>query len=195
MCVPRSIMNSAILPEPLACPTKSFLNGWLRKRRNCRVQRPSSSIASPRIAARVFGVLSGSIRRALPRPKSTPMAGTSGTPKDYPAPTVEDKPPAARGWWSASRLLCRYALACVFLMAAITKITDLRSFITLVQTRSGLPHQAALAIGCFLPWLELTCGGCLLLGKATREAGLILAVLLIGLLAYSLTHLGEPDCG
>jgi len=114
---------------------------------------------------------------------------------DHPAPTVEDKPPAARGWWSASRLLCRYALACVFLMAAITKITDLRSFITLVQTRSGLPHQAALAMGCFLPWLELTCGGCLLLGKATREAGLILAVLLIGLLAYSLTHLGEPDCG
>jgi|GEM_PF-5107119 len=123
------------------------------------------------------------------------MAGTSGTPMDCPAPTVEDKPPFAGGWWSASRLLCRYVLACVFLMAAITKITDLRSFITLVQTRSGLPYQVALAIGAFLPWLELTCGGCLLLGKATREAGLILAVLLAGLLAYALTHLGEPDCG
>src|SRR5947209_802936 len=111
------------------------------------------------------------------------MAGTSGIPTDCPAPAAEDKPRASRGWWSASRPLCRYVLACVFLMAAITKITDLPSFISLVEARSGLPYQAALAIGAFLPWLELTCAGCLLLGKAIREASLILTVLLAGLLA------------
>ena len=113
----------------------------------------------------------------------------------YPAPTAEDRQVVPRGWWSASRLLCRGVLAGVFLMAAITKITDMHSFIHVVQTRSGLPYLVALAIGAFLPWLELTCAGCLLLGKAIREASLILAVLLVGLLAYSLTHLGEPDCG
>ena len=123
------------------------------------------------------------------------MAGTSGTQMGYPAPTVEDRQVVPRGWRSASRLLCRGVLAGVFLMAAITKITDMHSFIHMVQTRSGLPYQVALAIGAFLPWLELTCAGCLLLGKAIREASIILAVLLVGLLAYSLTHLGEPDCG
>ena len=46
--------------------------------------------------------------------------------------------------------------------------------------------EVALAIGVFLPWLELTCAGCLLLGKAIREASLILVVLLVGLLAYRL---------
>ena len=45
-----------------------------------------------------------------------------------------------------------------------------------------------------LPWLELTCGVCLALGQAVREAALLSAVLLVGLLAYALTHLGQPDC-
>ncbi|HEV3081502.1 MAG TPA: MauE/DoxX family redox-associated membrane protein [Gemmataceae bacterium] len=112
----------------------------------------------------------------------------------YPAPTA-DKQTAPRGWWRASGLVCRYMLACVFLMAALTKVTDLHSFSNLVQARSGLPHQVALSIGAFLPWLELTCAACLLSGKTVREAGLILTVLLFALLVYALGHLSEPDCG
>jgi uncharacterized membrane protein YphA (DoxX/SURF4 family) len=80
-------------------------------------------------------------------------------------------------------------------MAALTKITDLNAFAALVQTHAGLPHWLGELVAAFLPWLELTCAACLLSGKAVREAATILAVVLVALLLYALTHLGQPDCG
>jgi uncharacterized membrane protein YphA (DoxX/SURF4 family) len=123
------------------------------------------------------------------------MAGTSGTQTGSPAPTAAGSLPATGRIAPAVRLGFRFILAGVFLMAAITKITDLHGFADLVLTRSGLPYWAGLITAAFLPWLELTCAACLLLGKAVREAALILAVLLTALLVYSLLHLNEPDCG
>src|SRR5262249_50768217 len=92
------------------------------------------------------------------------------------------------------RLGCRYVLAAVFLMAAITKITDLSGFTDEMVLHSGLPYYPALALAAILPWLELTCGVCLALGYAVREAASILVLLLLALLCYSLTHLGQTDC-
>jgi uncharacterized membrane protein YphA (DoxX/SURF4 family) len=90
---------------------------------------------------------------------------------------------------------CRYLLAFVFLAAAVTKLTDLSGFTDRVVLHSGLPYHASLVVAAVLPWLELTCGVCLALGYAVREAALLLAVLLVALLVYALTHLGPTDCG
>jgi hypothetical protein len=85
-------------------------------------------------------------------------------------------------------------LAVVFLMAGVTKVTDLHGFADEVQVHSGLPYSAGLIVAAGLPWLELICGACLLAGYAIREAGLLLGILLSLLLGYSLLHLNEPDC-
>jgi uncharacterized membrane protein YphA (DoxX/SURF4 family) len=86
-------------------------------------------------------------------------------------------------------------LAVVFLMAGITKVTDLHGFAHFVQLHAALPYSASLVVATILPWLELTCGACLLLGRAVREAASLLAIVLSLLLVYSLLHLNEPDCG
>jgi uncharacterized membrane protein YphA (DoxX/SURF4 family) len=89
---------------------------------------------------------------------------------------------------------CRYVLAAVFLMAAVTKITDLSGFADEIVLHSGLAYYPAMTVAAILPWLELTCGVCLALGQAVREAALILTILLLALLGYALTHLGQADC-
>ena len=89
---------------------------------------------------------------------------------------------------------CRYILAAVLLMAAVTKLTDGGEFADHVVLHSGLPSRIAVAVVALLPWLELTCGTCLALGFAVREAALLSALLLSALLAYALTHLGQIDC-
>src|SRR5205823_4531979 len=58
-----------------------------------------------------------------------------------------------------------------------------------------LPEALALAAARCLPWLELTCGACLLLGQAVREATLIVLVLLLLFLVDSLISPPEVDCG
>lgn len=90
---------------------------------------------------------------------------------------------------------CRYVLAIVFLMAALTKVVALPQFADRLESHSGLPRTLALTAAAVLPWLELTCGVCLALGYAVREAALLLSVLLVGLLAWALWHVGADDCG
>lgn len=92
-------------------------------------------------------------------------------------------------------LSCRFLLAAVFLMAAVTKLTDLPGFRNQLDIQSGLPESLTLLLAAGLPWLELICGLCLAMGWAVREAALLLTLLLAGLLAYALTHLGQSDCG
>jgi uncharacterized membrane protein YphA (DoxX/SURF4 family) len=80
-------------------------------------------------------------------------------------------------------------------MAGVTKVTDLHGFADFIRLHSDLPYSAGLVVAAVLPWLELTCGACLLLGYAVREAALLLVILLSVLLVYSFLHLNEPDCG
>jgi uncharacterized membrane protein YphA (DoxX/SURF4 family) len=94
----------------------------------------------------------------------------------------------------ALTLLCRLALAAVFLMAGVTKVTDLHGFEDRVLLLSRLPESLSLAVARCLPWLELTCGTCLALGYAVREAALIVSVLLLAFLGFHLLNPAGRGC-
>jgi uncharacterized membrane protein YphA (DoxX/SURF4 family) len=89
----------------------------------------------------------------------------------------------------------RSSLAAVFLMAAITKITDLHGFADRMVLHSGLPNSLAMILAGFLPWLELICGLSLALGIAVRESALLLLILLTAFFIYSILHPYQADCG
>src|SRR5262249_10715772 len=59
---------------------------------------------------------------------------------------------------------------------------------------SHLPHWLGMGVVRVLPWLELTCGLCLALGYATREAALIGAFMLASFTVYLLAFAGETPC-
>ena len=119
----------------------------------------------------------------------------SGPSADCPPPAPEGERPPVPIWSRVLGYLCRYLLAAVFLMAAVTKLSDLPEFTTRTQLHSGLPARVAWVVAVGLPWLELTCGVCLVLGVAVREATLILCVLLVLFLIYAVLHRGDADCG
>lgn len=104
-------------------------------------------------------------------------------------------PPNEHRWRHAVRLGCRALLAVVFLMAALTKITDLAGFEEQVRLHAELPPPLEAVVIAVLPWLELTCGVCLALGYAAREALLIAGVLLAAFVVQSLRQYAERDCG
>jgi len=79
-------------------------------------------------------------------------------------------------------------------MAAVSKLTDVRGFEDRVVRDAGLPYRASLVVAAVLPWLELTCGLCLALGWAVREAATILTSLLAGLVIYAVVNRGQADC-
>jgi putative oxidoreductase len=118
----------------------------------------------------------------------------NGISTDSPAPAPDGKP-TRLGWVAVSRWVCRYILAAVFLMAALSKILDLATFSDRLVLHSGLPYRIAVVVALILPWLELVCGLCLALGIAVREAATLLSALLILFLAHSLLRYGEGDCG
>jgi uncharacterized membrane protein YphA (DoxX/SURF4 family) len=90
------------------------------------------------------------------------------------------------------RAACRWILAILFLMAGVSKVTDLAAFEDVVRLHSPAPTIVGRVVAAWLPWLELTCGACLALGYAVRETASILSVVLAGLLVYTLLY---PDVG
>jgi uncharacterized membrane protein YphA (DoxX/SURF4 family) len=105
-------------------------------------------------------------------------------------------------------LVSRYLLGVVFLMAAVSKIVDVRDFENHVLLHSPLPGALAKVFPSgnislsfsitricvlILPWLELTCGLCLILGRAVRESASIIALLLSLFIAQALVFRSE-DC-
>src|SRR4051794_21951008 len=100
------------------------------------------------------------------------MSGTCG---NY--PSSEQRPAErSRPWGRAVVAGCRLTLAAVFLMAAVTKVTDMPAFEDRLVLHTPLPVPVVLALARFLPWLELTCGACLALGHAVREAATFTAL-------------------
>ena len=88
-------------------------------------------------------------------------------------------------------VVCRYLVGAVFLMAGVSKIVNLREFESQVLLHSDFPHLLARLISnaplsfriaqlvvVLLPWLELTCGLCLVFKWAVRESAAIAALLL-----------------
>jgi len=103
---------------------------------------------------------------------------------------------------------CRYLIGIVFLMAAVSKIVNLREFENQVLLHSSLPHVLARVLpgvdvqmsftlarilATVLPWLELTCGLCLIFRWAVRESAVIAALLLTLFTAQSIASRSE-DC-
>lgn len=117
----------------------------------------------------------------------------NGTSADCPPPDSAAKRPVRKTALLA--VGCRWVLAVVFLMAAVTKITDLPGFADQLVVHAGLSSALSLGLAYVLPWLELTCGLCLVFGYAVREAALLLTLLLLPLLGYTLARLGDSDCG
>lgn len=108
------------------------------------------------------------------------------------APPPAERPARLRAGFDR---VCRYMLAVAFLMAALTKVTDQRKFEDRVVLHAPVPAEAALAVARFLPWLELTCAGCLLFGRAVREAALVVVLLLLSFVIYGLLAPAGADCG
>ncbi len=105
-------------------------------------------------------------------------------------------------------LVSRYLLGVVFLMAAVSKIINLHDFENQVLLHSPLPGAVAKLlpsgdislsfsviriVGLILPWLELTCGLCLILRRAVRESAAIIALLLTLFIAQALVFRSD-DC-
>src|SRR5947209_15388966 len=110
--------------------------------------------------------------------------------------TISPTPPRPeRRWRTVAHLGCRWLLAAVFLMAALTKITDLAGFEEQARLHADLPPTLEATVIAGLPWIELTCGVCLALGYAAREALLIAIALLAAFLVQSLRQYAERDCG
>jgi hypothetical protein len=77
----------------------------------------------------------------------------------------------------------------------VSKVTDLAGFRDHLTVHVGLAPWPAFAVAAFLPWLELTCGRCLVSGRATREAAVLTALLLSVFIVHGLIHPVESDCG
>jgi uncharacterized membrane protein YphA (DoxX/SURF4 family) len=119
------------------------------------------------------------------------MSGSKGTCPRSPRPAL-----LRRAW--NSRLLtavCRYVLGALFLAAALTKIPAPAGFEEHLRQSGYLSGRAAFWVARTLPWVELTCGFCLVLGAAVREAALTVALLLILFIAHSVLSQSQADCG
>jgi hypothetical protein len=97
--------------------------------------------------------------------------------------------------WRPLGLACRCVLAAAFLMAAVSKLTDLSGFREFLTEHSGLSEGVAVPLAAWLPWFELTTGLCLVFGCAVREAALLLLLLLVPLSYFTLTLPDDSPCG
>jgi uncharacterized membrane protein YphA (DoxX/SURF4 family) len=80
-------------------------------------------------------------------------------------------------------------------MAAVTKITSPEEFRQRILDDAHLPLLLARIVIWVLPWLELTCGACLVLGYAVREAALLTCILLVLFTIHFFTNASQADCG
>jgi uncharacterized membrane protein YphA (DoxX/SURF4 family) len=81
-----------------------------------------------------------------------------------------------QGWVS---LVARIALGAVWIIAGWSKIGDLAASGRGVNAYRLLPYGGATFLGAMLPFVEIALGLLLILGLATRLAGIVSAVLLL----------------
>lgn len=109
---------------------------------------------------------------------------------------------------SVIALGCRYVVGGVFLMAAVSKIVNSREFESQVLLHSSLPRMLTRilpsenihlsfsltrSIVLILPWLELSCGLCLIFRRAVRESALFTSLLLSSFIVQAIAFRSE-DC-
>lgn len=108
-----------------------------------------------------------------------------------------------RGWAESILLLLplRLALAAIFALAAGLKLDDPQAFAFAIKAFNLLEasryDHALIALAFGLPWAEMLCAVCLLLGIWTRPAAALLSVMLIAFTAALLSLIArgiETDC-
>jgi uncharacterized membrane protein YphA (DoxX/SURF4 family) len=95
-------------------------------------------------------------------------------------------------------ILVRMILGAVFIYASWDKIVNPADFAKVVANYQILPQIMINPVAWILPWLEMVCGVCLLIGWIARGSALIIAGLLmvfIGALGYSLLRGLDIQCG
>jgi uncharacterized membrane protein YphA (DoxX/SURF4 family) len=83
--------------------------------------------------------------------------------------------PAVRPWLGTA---VRLGLAAVWLAAGASKVTDLAASGRAVNAYQVMPYDVAKVVGAALPFVEIALGLLLLVGLATRLAGVVSAALL-----------------
>ncbi len=108
------------------------------------------------------------------------------------------------GLYSGGRFLTilvhisRWVVGIIFLAAALPKILDAESFMRVVANYNIVPLFLVPVSAIMIPWIELTCGICLLMNRCVRSVLAILTVLVIafiGGLAVNYFRGSEFDCG
>lgn len=96
-------------------------------------------------------------------------------------------------------VLARLVLAIVLLAAGLHKLPDRRRFYFVVLTFDVLPRPLARIYASALPWFETAAGIMLLLGIATRLAGILAFLLLVSFTAAIVLNVTrgrtDIDCG
>jgi uncharacterized membrane protein YphA (DoxX/SURF4 family) len=94
---------------------------------------------------------------------------------------------------------CRVVVGCIFVLAAVTKLTNPGSFAATLLAYSVLPVAAVRPLALTLPWVELLVGGYLLVGLFTRAAAwgaIALLVVFSAAIAQALARgLSLDHCG
>jgi uncharacterized membrane protein YphA (DoxX/SURF4 family) len=95
--------------------------------------------------------------------------------------------PAGTGWKVWTERILRWALGVIFIYAAYSKIWDPIYFAEEISYYHMVPRWAENWMAIFLPWLELVCGVCLIVGVAARGAmWLVIGMLIV--FTYAIAH-------
>jgi len=92
----------------------------------------------------------------------------------------------------------RIMLGGVFVWASWDKIFDPAAFAQAIANYQIVPSTAGNLAALILPWVELVCGGCLILNRWTRGSALIAAALMVvfmGALGYNIYRGVDVNCG
>ncbi len=95
-------------------------------------------------------------------------------------------------------LASRIVVGAVFIWAGALKIGDPLDFALSIKNYQFFPHDLIFFIAVILPWLEVVCGGLLVIGIFKRSSAAILSLLLvgfIGLVAFALVRGIDTSCG
>ncbi len=98
------------------------------------------------------------------------------------------------GLYSAGRIL----LGAVFIWASWGKILDPAAFALAIDNYHIVPAAMSSPVALVLPWVELVCGGCLILNRWTRGSAFLTALLMLvfmGAIGFNIFRGMDINCG
>lgn len=100
--------------------------------------------------------------------------------------------------WPIVHRLIRIVIGALFVFAGATKAYDPAAFASEIQRYQLVPWMFGALLAAYLPWLEITSGSFLMLGRFERGALLLITVLLLAFtiaLASAIARGLSIDCG